>query len=423
MNRRHPSTSHHRNISVSISVVVTFCLLMSAFSPLVMRKAQGASSVGDKFRSGGNARIESFGLLQVQNLRTPSYRNGELLVRYRAGTSQNEKEIVATTHRAHRKKQLRGESAVEKLELTGNDDAAAVALQLSLNPSVEFAEPNFLIAKDQLPTPNDSRFSEQWALSNTGQNGGQFGSDVGVTKAWQMTTGKPATVIAIIDSGVDFTHSDLISNEWTNPTPTNGDAHGWDYITNKGDIKDEQGHGTAIAGIIAAEGNNATGISGVMWRASLMSLRVLDNTGTGDIGNAVEAIDYAVAHGAQVIDLSWGTNGESQALKDAIARAIRRDVVVVCSAGNSGQDLTATPYYPASFGIADLVAVAGTDNFDRLASWSNWGKVMLAAPGASILTTKMGGRLLDSRRYFGIGAVGNRSGRVDQKRSSISELA
>jgi subtilisin family serine protease len=124
-----------------------------------------------------------------------------------------------------------------------------------------------------------------------------------------------------------------------------------------------------------------------------MSLRVLDNTGTGDIGSAVEAIDYAAAHGAHVINLSWGTSGESRALKDAIARAIRRDVVVVCSAGNSGQDVTAAPYYPASFNIADLIAVAGTDNFDRLASWSNWGngKVMLAAPSVSILTTKMGG--------------------------------
>jgi subtilisin family serine protease len=120
-----------------------------------------------------------------------------------------------------------------------------------------------------------------------------------------------------------------------------------------GDIKDEQGHGTAVAGIVAAEGNNGLGISGVMWRAGLMSLRVLDNTGTGDVGNAVEAIDYAVAHGAQVINLSWGTTGESIALKEAIERALKRDVVVVCSSGNSGQDLDATPYYPASFGLKD----------------------------------------------------------------------
>jgi RHS repeat-associated protein len=376
MFRRRP---HLKAPSRLISILLLCCLGLS-WLPFLMVKA-----------SVKGGRVSS--TLAAQTSQMPAHRS-EVLVRYRDGVSQNQKDIIAATHRAQRKKQLRGESLIEKLGLTGNDDATAVALQLSLNPAVEFAEPNFLIAKDQVSiTANDSRFDEQWALNNTGQNSGQVGSDISVTKAWQVTTGKPATVIAIIDSGVDFTHPDLINNQWTNPTPANGDAHGWDYITDTGDIRDEQGHGTAIAGIIAAEGNNAAGISGVLWRANLMSLRVLDNTGTGDIGSAVEAIDYAVAHGAQVINLSWGTSAESQALKDAIARAIRRDVVVVCSAGNSGLDITATHYYPASFGISGLIAVAGTDNFDRLASWSNWGngKVMLAAPGAGILTTQMGG--------------------------------
>src|SRR5215207_8373803 len=103
-----------------------------------------------------------------------------------------------------------------------------------------------------------------------------------------------------------------------------------------------------------------------------MSLRVLDNTGTGDIAMAVEAVDYAVAHGAQVINLSWGTTGESIALREAIARALRQDVVVVCSAGNTGKDLATNPYYPAAFDLPNLVAVAATDNIDQLAPWSNW---------------------------------------------------
>ena len=140
----------------------------------------------------------------------------------------------------------------------------------------------------------------------------------------------------MIDSGIDFTHPDLADNQWNNLNPINGDPHGWDFITDTGVIEDEQGHGTAVAGIIASQGNNTIGISGVMWRAGLMSLRVLDNTGTGDIADAVEAIDYAATHGAQVINLSWGTTGESFALKDALQRAIRRNVVVVCSAGNGG---------------------------------------------------------------------------------------
>ncbi len=262
-----------------------------------------------------------------------------------------------------------------------------------LNPQVEFAEPNFLISKDDL-SPNDPRFNEQWALRNTGQNGGQYGSDVNVSSAWQTTTGSSTTVIAVIDSGIDFTHPDLANNEWTNPTPSaSGDLHGWDYIADSAEIKDEQGHGTAIAGIIAAEGNNSVGVTGVMWRASLMSLRVLDNTGTGDIANAVEAIDYAATHGAQVINLSWGTSGDSLALKDAIQRAMRRNVVVVCSAGNTTQDIDATAYYPASFGLKGLISVAGTDNADQLASWSNWGaaNVTVAVPGTNILTPQMGG--------------------------------
>ena len=240
----------------------------------------------------------------------------------------------------------------------------------------------------------DPRFEEQWALRNTGQSGGQFGSDINVANAWQTTTGSPATVIAVIDSGIDFTHPDLIKNRWENPTPgQSGDVNGWDYIAESGVIKDEQGHGTSIAGFIAAQGNNGLGLAGVMWQASLMSLRVLDNTGTGEIADAVEAIDYAVAHGAQVINISWGTNGASMALKGAIERALRRGVAVVCSAGNSGQDLDRTPYYPASFNIGDLIVVAATDNFDQLPSWSNRGgrSVTVAAPGTDILTTRMGG--------------------------------
>jgi RHS repeat-associated protein len=287
---------------------------------------------------------------------------------------------------------LRGESSVEKLEVLGGQDLETTALQLRLNPEVELVEPNFLIRKDDID-PGDPKFGDQWALRNTGQSGGQFGSDTHVATAWQTTTGSQSTIIAVIDSGIDFTHPDLVNNEWTNAVPgVEGDLHGWDYLTNSNVIRDEQGHGTSIAGIIAAQGNNGIGISGVMWHASLMSLRVLDSTGSGDVADAIEAIDYAVAHRAQVINLSWGTTGNSAALKDAIERAIRRGVVVVCSAGNDGQDIGTAPYYPASFDSRDLISVAATDNRDQLATWSNFGtNVTVAAPGTEILTTQMGG--------------------------------
>src|SRR6185369_5922144 len=332
-------------------------------------------------------------VVNIQQQPAAPYREHELLVRFRAGTSELVKDTIFATQGARRKKKLPSESGVERLELSNSRDVRTAALELLLNSQVEFAEPNFLISKEDLQA-NDPQLNAQWSLRNTGQDGGQYGSDIKATTAWQTTTGAATTVVAVIDSGIDFTHPDLTNNQWTNPNPAaTGDLHGWDFVTDSGEIKDEQGHGTAVAGIIAAEGNNSLGITGVMWRASLMSLRVLDNTGTGDVADAVEAIDYAVAHGAHVINLSWGTTGNSLALQDAIDRALRRNVVVVCSAGNSGQDLDQNPYYPASFDLKDLIVVAATDNYDQLSSWSNWSarEVMVAAPGTNILTTQRDG--------------------------------
>ncbi len=135
-------------------------------------------------------------------------REGELLVRFRGGASRQDKDTILATHGLRKIKQLRGESGLEKLELSGGGDSKTAALELLMNPQVEFAEPNFLISKDDL-TPNDPQFNEQWALRNTGQNGGQHGADINASSAWQTTTGSSATVIAVIDSGIDFTHPDL----------------------------------------------------------------------------------------------------------------------------------------------------------------------------------------------------------------------
>jgi RHS repeat-associated protein len=366
------STTFRRTFSV---LVLTYLLAASSFSPFIV-----PATTAKPIRS-------------TQVRANAAHRAGELLVRFRAGVSERDKELVLAGQGARKKKHLRGESGIEQVELPVGQDAHAVAVQTLLSGQVEFAEPNFLIAKDDAIT-NDAHFNEQWALRNTGQNGGQFGSDVKASAAWSTTTGARSTVVAVIDSGVDFTHPDLVNNQWLNPASIiNGDVHGWDYVDDNAAIKDEHGHGTAVAGIIAAEGNNFVGVAGVMWHASLMSLRVLDNKGTGDIANAVEAIDYAVAHGAHVINLSWGTNGESIALRDAIERALRRNVVVVCSAGNGSRDLTIDPYYPASFDLKNLITVAASDDFDRLASLSNWGakSVTVAAPGTNILTTQRGG--------------------------------
>ena len=371
------SSMRSRSSSVSISLVISYLLVSLLCTPFI--PTVGASSSNT---------LAVFTPMQA----AAPHRDGEVLVRFRAGVSQADKDLVTATNGVRNSKKLRGNSGIDKWELPAGKDPKTATLEILANPQVEFAEPNFLIAKDEV-SPNDPQFDQQWALRNTGQNRGQFGSDINAGSAWETTKGSQATVVAVIDSGIDFTHADLKNNQWTNPKPSaEGDVHGWDFVAGSGDIKDEQGHGTAIAGIIAAEGNNSLGTTGVLWQASLMSLRVLNNTGTGDVAAAVEAIDYAVTHGAHVINLSWGTSGESVALKGAIENAIRRNVVVVCSAGNSGKDLNSTPYYPASYAIKGLITVAGSDNNDQLASWSNFGSVVtVAAPGTDILTTKMGG--------------------------------
>jgi RHS repeat-associated protein len=380
-----------------ISLLLSYLLAISLYAPFTLRRTVAATS--SKTNTSTNATPPASSASKHKG----KYKDGELIVRFKQNLSEQEKKQLVESQGAQLSKKLKGKSRIEKITLSQGQDVDAIASQLRKSPAVEFVEPNFLVARDQV-SPGDPRFAEQWALKNTGQSGGQPNSDIGAVSAWETTTGSQTTIIAVIDSGIDFTHPDLQHNQWTNSNEQpNGrdddndsltdDLHGWDWVGGDNDPRDMQGHGTAVAGIIAAEGNNSVGITGVMWKASLMNLRVLDNTGNGEIADAVEAIDYAVDHGASVINCSWGTDDESLALKDAIERAGTSGVVVVSSAGNSGRDIETEPYYPSSFGLSNQIVVASTDNFDHLSSWSNYGgtHVTVAAPGTNILTTTFNG--------------------------------
>ena len=337
-----------------LSSALSYTLLITLIAPFHARTAHATTVTA---ASHDAAPVSSPAAVSAAAQDAPPHaprRDGELIIRFRENLSEQQKNDLVRAKGGRRTGKLRGASRVERVELPPGQDPAMLAAELKLQPEVEIVEPNFLITHAQT-SPNDARFSEQWALNNTGQTGGQPGADISARAAWVTSTGSPTTVIAIIDSGVDFTHPDLRRNQWTNDAERDNnrdddrndlvdDLHGWDWTTDSGQIRDEQGHGTAIAGIIAAEGNNQQGTSGVMWRAALMSLRVLNNTGTGDIADAVEAIDYAVAHGAQVINCSWGTEGASIVLRDAITRAASANVVVVTSAGNGGRVITSAPY-------------------------------------------------------------------------------
>jgi subtilisin family serine protease len=275
--------------------------------------------------------------------------------------------------------------------------AQDVADQLSSDGAVDFVEPNYRLRASRVP--NDVMLHQLWALHNTGQLGGKVGSDIGAEGAWDVTTGGDVTV-AVVDTGIDYRHADLRNNMWVNPAdPPNGvdddgngfidDVHGIDLANSDGDPTDDSSHGTHVAGIIGAEGNNAIGTVGVNWRVRLMALKFLDRDGAGNTADAAQAIDYAVSHGARVINASWGGPAYSLALYRAIQAAAVQGAVVVAAAGNEGDNSDASPEYPAAYDLPNIVSVAASDSSDQLADFSNYGRrtVDLAAPGDEIYST------------------------------------
>src|SRR5258705_12683156 len=186
-----PLLAYYPFLRILVALSICCTLFLSVVTPLVGAKQWSSVQTerGRRFNAAGLSPLAGHAKShRLQGEAIAPIRNNELLVRFRAGASQQDKDTVIATQGARRKKQLRGESGVEKLELPGGRDVRTAAQQFMLNPQVEFAEPNFLISKDDL-SPNDPRFNEQWALRNTGQYGGQYGSDVEVSGAWQTTSG------------------------------------------------------------------------------------------------------------------------------------------------------------------------------------------------------------------------------------------
>lgn len=265
----------------------------------------------------------------------------------------------------------------------------------------EAVEPDFLIRL--YATPNDPSFRDGtlWALHNTGQSGGARGADIGAPAGWDSVNSAPEVIVAVIDSGARYTHSDLAANLWTNPGEIAGngldddgngvvdDVHGINAIANSGDPMDDDGHGTHVAGIIGAVGNNDRGVVGVMWNARLMLCKFTDATGEGFLSDAIQCIDYARRQGARIMNASWGSTGPSLLLRAAIDRARQAGILFVTAAGNETNDNDATPDYPSAFPLDNIVSVAATTRTDELADYSNFGTatVDLAAPGSAIYST------------------------------------
>jgi subtilisin family serine protease len=318
------------------------------------------------------------------------YREGEILVKYKSHATAQSKASLAGRHSVrilHSFPHLN----VHHLKLPEGTDVMAAIENLKKEEDVEYAEPNYT-RKPLSVTPNDPAWQGQWGMLK-----------IGMADAWTMGQGSPTVIVAVVDTGVDYNHPDLAANIWTNPgeiagnskdDDSNGyidDVHGWNFANNNATPMDSDGHGTHVAGIIGAVGNNSIGVTGVNWTVRIMPVKFISATsGTGTISDEVSAIDYAVQMGAKVINASYGDTSFSQTEHDAIQSAGNSGVLFVAAAGNDGtNDDGSTKNYPSSYALPNIIAVAATDSSDNLASFSNYGttSVHLAAPGEAIEST------------------------------------
>lgn len=291
-------------------------------------------------------------------------------------------------------------------ETVGTEQAIYI---LSLNPNVEYAEKNLIF--HVFVDPNDPEFTRLWGLKNTGQTGGEYDADIDADLAWNIYTGSSDTVVAVIDTGVDYNHIDLQANIWINPgesgggKETNGidddnngyidDFRGWDFRTGNpsnpedNDPMDEyypKYHGTHVAGTVGAVGNNDEGVTGVSWDVKIMALKIFDAVGHTSSSAEINAIDYSTENGAHLSNNSWGGGGYSQSLSDAIGRAKDAGKLFIAAAGNNPPlDNDQNPVYPASYEHENIIAVLSTDHDDNISSFSHYGltSVDIGAPGGS----------------------------------------
>ena len=335
---------------------------------------------------------------------------GELIVRFAATADAGERADIRERAQVGFAERLpvRG---LQVVEVDAGQTDAAAERTLERADGVAYAEPNFY--RRSFLRPSDSSFGLQWAFQNTGQSGGLAGADINAVAAWDITTGSPATTVAVVDSGVELSHLDLIGSSWANPGESgsgrdrngvdddgNGfvdDFRGWDWVDDDGDPTDLNGHGTHVAGTVGARSNNARGVAGTSWGTRLLALRVLAQNGTGTVADVVKAYQYAAANGIRIVNASLGASSFSLTEQAAIAAA--PDVLFVVAAGNGGSDQVGddndrSPQYPCSYPLANVVCVASTNRRDQLSSFSNFGgaSVDLAAPGEDILSTWLGGR-------------------------------
>jgi len=349
------------------------------------------------------------------------YKPGELIVRFKKDkdkpkTIKEKQALIDKRGGGKIKKSYKRLSDLHVVELPKNLKVKDALKKYKDSKDILYAEPNYKIYP--LSTfPNDPNFSQLWGLHNTGQEypleagGFYYGiedADIDAPEAWDIYTGNQNIVVAVIDTGVNYAHPDLSANMWVNQAELIGDPnsdddnngyiddiYGYDFINEDSDPNDDNFHGTHVAGTIGAVGNNNAGITGVCWSVKIMSLKFLDEYGSGDIygwvGDAIAAINYAVDNGAKVLNNSWGGGPStySSSLKDAIEDAETAGVLFIVAAGNDAYNNEWEHAYPSDYDCDNIISVLATNSTDEKAGFSNYGTVSvdIGAPGEDIFST------------------------------------
>lgn len=318
-----------------------------------------------------------------------NYVPNELLVKYRDPLNQHSKTTASTIS----KKTWKIANQVALLQLLPGQTMDKTTLELKNDPNVMYVEPNLVIRKTLVASDPRYLAGDQWALAK-----------IQAEQAWENQTDASSIIIAILDTGIDYSHPDLIDNLWKNPNEINND--GIDNDNNNGIVDDYYGvnfkdpmvsgdpmdddtadaHGTHVAGIAGAVGNNGIGVSGVSWKVNLMAVKFLHGPlGEGTLSDMLKGIDYALKHGANILNFSNAGDGYSNILKEALLDANNQGVIVVSAAGNEAIDIDRNPVSPGSIRTTNNITVASTNFNDQLSSFSNYGPISvdIAAPGGS----------------------------------------
>lgn len=325
-------------------------------------------------------------------------------MRFKRGVPRYAMEMA---HAAIGAKVLRESTAVKRLQTVQVPQGSTVEATLQSyrrNPNVLYAEPDYIV--NAFVTPNDPQFSAQWNLQNTGQAGGTVGADIHAVQAWNLSTGSSSVVVAVLDTGIDYTHQDLAPNVWTaqagfsganqfgNPVQCLSGSHGLNVFAGTCDPMDDSGHGTHVSGIIGAVGDNGVGVAGVNWAVQILPCKFLDASGSGDIDSAISCLDLVKTlkdSGVNIVatNNSYGGGSFSQSFEDAVTAQMQDGILFVAASGNDFSDNDQSPTYPANIGLPNVISVAATDRNDGVATFSNLGRrtVSLGAPGVDILST------------------------------------